>query len=66
MAKRAAKGAGSIRKRTVTRNGKEYTYWESRLTVGRDPGTGKQVQRTFSGKSSGRTRPNLGRGRGEL
>ena len=26
MAKRAAKGAGSIHKRTHTRNGKEYTY----------------------------------------
>lgn len=59
MAKRAAKGAGSIRKRTVTRNGKEYTYWESRLTVGRDPGTGKQVQRTFSGKTQKEVREKL-------
>jgi len=51
MAKRAAKGAGSIHKRTHTRNGKEYTYWEARITTGRDPLTGKQVQRTFSGKT---------------
>ena len=51
MAKRAAKGAGSIHKRTYTRNGKQYTYWEARVTTGRDPLTGKQVQRTFSGKT---------------
>ncbi len=51
MAKRAAKGAGSIHKRTHTRNGKTYTYWEARITTGRDPLTGKQVQRTFSGKT---------------
>ena len=40
MAKKNAKGGGTIRKKTVTRSGKEYTYWEARLTVGRDPGTG--------------------------
>ena len=51
MAKRAAKGAGSVHKRTYTRNGKQYTYWEARVTTGRDPLTGKQVQRTFSGKT---------------
>ena len=34
MAKRAAHGAGSIRKKTVLRKGKEYTYWEARLTLG--------------------------------
>ena len=66
MAKRAAKGAGSIRKRTVTRNGKEYTYWESRLTVGRDPGTGKQVQRTFSGKTQKEVREKLQAVAGEV
>lgn len=59
MAKRAAKGAGSIRKRTVTRNGKEYTYWEARITTGRDPGTGKQIQRTFSGKTQKEVREKL-------
>lgn len=48
---RAAQGSGTIRKKTVLRNGKEYTYWEARVTVGRDPGTGKQVQRSFSGKT---------------
>ncbi len=42
---RAAQGAGNIRKKTVLRNGKEYTFWEARVTVGRDPGTGKQMRR---------------------
>ena len=28
MAKRAAHGAGSIRKKTVLRKGKEYTFWK--------------------------------------
>lgn len=51
MAKRGAKGAGNIRKRTITRNGKQYTYWDGRVTTGRDPTTGKQVQRYFSAKT---------------
>lgn len=41
MAKRNAAGAGSIRKKAVLRDGREYVYWEARLTVGVDPGTGK-------------------------
>ena len=48
-ANRAAQGAGTIRKKTVTRNGKPYTYWEARYTEGRDPGTGKQVQISIYG-----------------
>lgn len=48
---RAAQGAGSLRKKTVTRKGQQYTYWEARVTVGRDPGTGKQIQKSFSGKT---------------
>ena len=48
---RAAQGAGTIRKKTVMRNGQEYTYWEARVTVGHDPGTGKQVQRSITGKT---------------
>ena len=39
MAKRNANGGGSIRKR------KDGT-WEGRFTVGRDPRTGRQVQRS--------------------
>lgn len=59
MAKRAAKGAGSISKRTYTRNGKEYTYWVARVTTGRDPLTGKQVQRSFSGKTQKEVREKM-------
>lgn len=47
---RSAAGAGSIRKKTVSTKGREYTYWEARVTVGFDPGTGKQVQKSFTGK----------------
>ena len=44
-------GAGTIRRKTVKRNGKEYTYWEARFTTGFDPGTGKQIQKSVSGKT---------------
>lgn len=50
-AKKSASGTGTIRKKTVTRNGKPYTYWEARFTAGVDPGTGKQVQRSITGKT---------------
>ena len=48
---RAAQGSGTIRKKTVTRKGKEYVYWEARYTEGIDPGTGKQIQRSITGKT---------------
>lgn len=51
MPRRAAQGTGTIRKKTVTRSGKEYTYWEARYTAGIDPGTGKQIQRSITGKT---------------
>ena len=51
MAKRAAAGSGTIRKRTINKNGKDYTYWEARYTAGYDPGNGKQIQRTITGKT---------------
>lgn len=51
MARKAAAGTGTIRKKTITRNGKEYTYWEARYTAGRDPGTGKQIQISITGKT---------------
>lgn len=38
---RAANGNGTIRKKTIARNGKECVYWEARYTEGYDPGTGK-------------------------
>ncbi len=51
MARKAAAGTGTIRKKTITRKGKEYTYWEARYTSGYDPGTGKQIQRSITGKT---------------
>ena len=57
--KKSAKGTGTIRKKTVTRSGKPYTYWESRITVGRDPGTGKQIQRSFTGKTQKEVREKM-------
>ena len=51
MARKAAAGTGTIRKKTVTRNGKEYSFWEARYTAGYDPGTGKQIQRSITGKT---------------
>ena len=56
---RAANGAGTIRKKTMLRNGKKYTYWEARCTVGFDPGTGKQVQRSISGKTQKEVREKM-------
>ena len=49
--KKNAAGCGTIRKKTVTKNGKDYTYWEARYTMGYDPGTGKQIQKSITGKT---------------
>lgn len=57
--KRGAQGAGTIRKKAVQRNGQTYTYWEARITTGRDPGTGKQIQRSFSGKTQAEVRKKM-------
>lgn len=59
MAKKSAAGSGTIRKKTVTRSGKQYTFWEARFTVGTDPGTGKQIQRSISGKTQAEVRKKL-------
>lgn len=48
---RNANGVGSIRKITTTRNGKQYTYWQARYTAGYDLGSGKQIQRSITGKT---------------
>ena len=42
---------GNIRKKTSTVNRKTYIYYEARYTEGFGPGTGKQIQRSISGKS---------------
>lgn len=44
-------GSGSMRKRVQRKNGKDYIYWEGRFTVGYDPGTGKQIQKTITAKT---------------
>ena len=49
--KKSAAGCGSIRKRIVNKGGKEYTYWEARYSTGFDPATGKQIQKSISGKT---------------
>lgn len=49
--RRVPQGGGSIRQKTVIRNGVSYKYWEARITTGFDPGTGRQKQRSFSGKT---------------
>ena len=51
--RRSAKGAGSLRLVTKEKNGKKYEYWEGQVTIGIDPGTGKQKRKTFTGKSQG-------------
>ena len=48
---RNANGLGTIRKKIVKKNGQEYVYWEARCTVGYDLGTGKQIQRSITGKT---------------
>ncbi|MBE6721910.1 MAG: site-specific integrase [Ruminococcaceae bacterium] len=52
MPKRNAPGAGTIRKRP---NGS----WEARFTVGRDPGTGKQIQKSVYGRTQKEVRQKL-------
>ncbi|MGL4547138.1 tyrosine-type recombinase/integrase [Eubacterium aggregans] len=49
---RAAQGAGTIRQRA---NGS----WEARYTLGRDPATGKQIQKSVYGKSQAEMRCKL-------
>ena len=58
MPNKAAAGAGTIRKKTVTRNGKTYTFWEARITTGKD-GQGRQIQRSFSGKTQKEVREKM-------
>lgn len=57
--RRGAPGGGSLRKKTVVRNGRPYTYWEGRMTIGFDPGTGRQKQQSFSGKTQKEAREKM-------
>ena len=56
---KSAHGSGTIRKKTVTRSGKEYTYWEARVTIGQDPGTGRQIQKSFTGQTQKEVREKM-------
>jgi integrase len=56
---RRAQGTGTIYKKTVTRNGHTYTYWEAQVTVGADPGSGKQIRKTFTGKTQKEVREKM-------
>ena len=42
--RKSVAGMGSIRKKEKVINGKAYTYYEARYTVGIDPGTGKRFR----------------------
>ena len=57
--RRGASGNGTIRKKVVNSKGKQYTVWEGRITTGYDPGTGKQIQRSVSGKTQKEVREKL-------
>ena len=50
---------GSIKKKTTIRNGKEYVVWEVRISMGYDPITGKQLQKSVSGKTQKDVREKL-------
>lgn len=52
MSTKNAKGAGTIRKRADGR-------WEARFTVGRDAGTGKQIQKSVYGKTQAEVRKKM-------
>ena len=48
--KKRTYGSGSVRPRSVERkDGSVRTYWEARFSDGRDPKTGKVIQRTITG-----------------
>ena len=49
---RNAQGGGTIRRRSDGR-------WEARYTAGRDPGTGKQIQKSIYGKTQAEVRKKL-------
>lgn len=49
---RAAQGSGTIRQRPDGR-------WEARFTIGRDPGTGRQIQRSVYGATQQEVRKKL-------
>lgn len=59
MAKKSAAGGGSIRQRPDGR-------WEARFTVGQDPGTGRQIQRSVYGSTQREVRQKLAQAVAEI
>ena len=59
-------GDGTIRKKTITRNGKEYTYWEGRISAGTDPKTGKAIRKTYTGKTQAEVKEKMNIARIEM
>ena len=57
---RRAKGTGTIRKRErITKDGRKDIWWEATVTIGYDPGTGKQIRKTFTGKTQKEVREKM-------
>ena len=56
---RGINGGGSIRTKKVIKDGKEYEYIEAKVTVGYDPVTGKQIQKSITGKSKQEVRKKM-------
>lgn len=48
-ASRAASGTIQPKRKVVVRNGKQYTYWNARITIGYDTHDGHQIQKSFTG-----------------
>lgn len=55
MATKRANGEGTIRK---VKRGK-YEYWEARVTIGTAPGTTKQIQKSYTGKTQKEVREKM-------
>lgn len=56
---RRAKGTGSIYKKTRIKDGKKIEYWEAQVTTGYDMGSGKQIRRTYTGKTQKEVREKM-------
>ena len=49
---RRPNGDGNIRKITVSRNGKKYTYWQGRILTDKiNRKTGEKIRKTITGKT---------------
>lgn len=56
---RRADNEGTIYKKTTTSKGKKYTYWEAQVTIGYDPGSGKRIRKTYTGKTQKEVRAKM-------